>query len=96
MSQKAPTTTYRYLSVMKSTGGNKAWGHDDGERTVIYGKKPEVWMPNVPGDDGVIGVRYERVNLHKLPERMKSEEISDYLKEERPAGVYEHIAGAEN
>lgn len=82
------TTTYGYLSLIRSCGGNEAWDDEDGELSMIAGKVPETYMPNViverDGEKEVIGVKYEREALCHLPERMKSEEAFQWAKENGP------------
>ncbi|UIP01710.1 hypothetical protein Hbl1158_17045 (plasmid) [Halobaculum sp. CBA1158] len=92
-------TTVKYVSLMRCQGGNSAWEDEDGERTVIAGKKPKTWMPRVivKTEDGreVIGVCYKREALAELPEWMNHEDAFKWARETLPDGFEEFYDGVE-
>ena len=90
------TTTYGYVCLIRATMDNPEWGDEEGDLSVIAGKVDEVYMPNVPSDRedmAVVGRRYEREDVAKLPRRMTAEEAFDWVRDERPGAFAEYYAG---
>lgn len=87
-------TTYKYVSLMRSKGGNPTWNDEDGDKAVFAGKQPETWMPRVIAEteDGksVIAVCYKREALAELPEWMAAEDAFKWAKENVPDGFEDH------
>jgi len=103
MSEESGTqTTYKYASLMRCKGGNRAWNDEDGDKSVVMGKQPETWMPRVivETEDGkdVIGTCYKREALVQLPEWMTHEDASEWIQENLehiPDGFEEFYADTE-
>ena len=90
------TTTYGYVSLIRASRDNPEWGDEEGDLSVIAGKVPEVYMPNVPADRedmAVVGRRYEREALFKLPRRMTADDAFEYARDEEPAELAEFYGG---
>ena len=89
------TTTYGYVSLVRATIDNPEWGDAEGDLSVVAGKVPEVWMPNVPADRedmAVVGRRYEREALVKLPTRMTGDDAFEYARDEQPGELADFYA----
>lgn len=89
----------KYVSLVRCKGGNDAWDDEDGDRSVVAGKKPETWMPRVivETEDGkeVIGVCYKREALAALPQPMSHEDAFEWVRENVPPGFEEFYDGVE-
>ena len=83
------TTTYKYISAIECSIDNPVWEDEEGDLSLIAGKVPEVYMPNVLNDETeqVEAYRYERKTLVELPERMPAEDAFEWVREQKPAGV---------
>lgn len=90
------TTTYGYVCLIRATMDNPEWGDEEGDRAVIAGKVPEVYMPNVPSDRddmAVVGRRYEREDIAELPQRMTAEAAFDWVETEQPGEFGRYYGG---
>jgi len=90
------TTTYGYVCLIRATMDNPEWGDEEGDRAVIAGKVPEVYMPNVPSDRddmAVVGRRYEREDIAELPRRMTAEDAFDWAEDEQPGQFAAYYGG---
>lgn len=99
MSESDGTTTYKYVSLMRCQGGNSAWDDEDGDFSVVPGKKPETWMPRVitQTEEGreVIGVCYKRQAFAELPEWLTSEDAFEWVRQTVPEGFEKFYDGRE-
>ena len=90
------TTTYRYVSLIRATMDNPEWDDEEGDVSVIAGKVPEVYMPNVPADRedmAVVARRYEREDMAELPEWMSAEDAFAWVEDEQPGAFADHYGG---
>ena len=93
------TTTYKYISLIRATMDNPEWGDEEGDRSVIAGKVPEVYMPNVPSDRegmAVVARRYEREAMAELPEWMPAEDGFAWVKEHQPGAFADYYGGGDD
>ena len=89
------TTTYQYVSLIRATMDNPEWGDDEGDRCMIAGKVDEVYTPQVPTDRehrAVVGRRYEREAMAKLPRWMTADDAFSWVESERPESFEVYFA----
>lgn len=77
---------YRYVTLMQCVGGNTAWGHEDGEYVLWFGKQPRHWTPNAHGRGchPTVTAEYNRVGLLKLDKKRSPTHILAWIEFHQP------------